>query len=200
MPLGKCRCNGACMADPVSAQICHEDRVESGKAKSNGKRASRKGAAAKTEDRKVNMSAHNDAIYTAGDTKEAVLAAATRGGQTAAADEAGELILDVAYKLLGESEAPEILSDPNRIALVKFVLAAAIHHGSGKFDIFPCGSGVQTACGLVMEATFRDFIQPRMEGIRAALGGLERVGEIGAKTAAAEAEAEAADKGGKKKG
>lgn len=100
-----------------------------------------------------------------------------RGGKVAIADEAGDITLDIARKMLGETW-PEVFNTESGRMFAKLVAAMTLHYGAEKFpDMVPGAENIQAACGYVVEAQARDLIQPRLSTLRPALTRLATVGK-----------------------
>lgn len=89
------------------------------------------------------------------------------GAKTAAADEAGNLLLDLVDKVSNGSIGVDRMS-PEGKSLAKMVAATLLLHSTETlFDDTATREGVEAACGLVISAASRDIIQPRMRELRA---------------------------------
>lgn len=89
------------------------------------------------------------------------------GAKTAAADEAGNLLLDLVDKVSNGSIGVDRMSPEGR-SLAKMVAATLLLHSTETlFDDTATREGVEAACGLVISAASRDIIQPRMRELRA---------------------------------
>lgn len=91
--------------------------------------------------------------------KNLVAAPLIRGAQTAAADEAGKLVLEMAQRFLGDSY-PEVFKTPQGQNLAKVAMAAAIK-SLAQNGVLPFDTGnLLSACDMIMEAAGRDTVQP----------------------------------------
>lgn len=98
-----------------------------------------------------------------------------RGAKTAGADEAGNLLLDIAGTILG-SEFTDRVQTPMQRSLAKVVVAVVIDCAASAEDSFvPESEAVSEACGLVIEAAGRDLLQPHLAKLRPLLLQLAQV-------------------------
>ena len=124
-------------------------------------------------------------------TREMLAGSGVHGLKVAAADTASDVLVDILYALLGDN-APDVLSDPDRIWLAKIGLAAALHYAAERCPgIIPQNDRVKEACGLITEAAVRDFVGPKLATIRPLFSRLAEIVQ--------DEEAEAPSKGKAKK-
>jgi len=98
------------------------------------------------------------------------------GGKVAAADEAGEFLLVVARRFLGDAY-PGILETDRGQEFAKLFAATGLFYLSTSHPgVIPGAEHVAAACGLQVEAASRDLIQPVIAGLRPALEGLAKIG------------------------
>ena len=99
------------------------------------------------------------------------------GAQTGLADEAGNALLQIADKMT-DGKVLHHCPTAETQALLKLVTATLLIHG---IDILEADettkNRVTAACGLVIQAATRDFIQPKMKEIRQATMGLANIGQ-----------------------
>lgn len=111
-----------------------------------------------------------------GDTINMVKERGFHGGKVAAADEAGEFLLEIAAKFLGDAY-PGLLETERGKEFGKLFAATGLHYiATAHPDFVPGAEHVAEACGLQVEAAGRDLIQPILAGLRPAIAGLARIG------------------------
>lgn len=99
------------------------------------------------------------------------------GAQTGLADEAGNALLQIADKMT-DGKVLHHCPTPETQALLKLVTATLLIHGIDLFEADETTKNrVNAACGLVIQAATRDFIQPKMKEIRQATMGLANIGQ-----------------------
>lgn len=111
-----------------------------------------------------------------GDTVTMLKERGFHGGKVAAADEAGEFLLEIAAKFLGDAY-PGLLETERGKEFGKLFAATGLHYiATAHPDFVPGAAHVAEACGLQVEAAGRDLIQPILSGLRPAIAGLARIG------------------------
>lgn len=103
-----------------------------------------------------------------GNTTDAILGHAFHGVKVGAAAEASELVLDIVKPLVGDNNI--LLATEEGRQLTKLLAASGLLYLCQQKDTFiPQAEHVGAACGMVIEASARDLIQPHMGDIRTAL-------------------------------
>lgn len=95
----------------------------------------------------------------------AMKAAFAQGGKVAAADEAGNILLNMLTAAMGRN-TPDFLQTPEGRQIGKFLSAASLFYGADVFVSEPKKQeAIRGVCELVMQSTSRDFLQPRMAAL-----------------------------------
>jgi len=109
--------------------------------------------------------------------KNKVVAALSHGAHVGAADEAGNLILSIGNKILGNAKVAEFTDTPQGASITKAVLATLVIHAVDLVtEEEEQREGVEKACELVLEAASRDLLQPHMKEIRKHVASLAKAG------------------------
>lgn len=109
-------------------------------------------------------------------TKEMFVRSVTHGGKVAAADEASEVLLQLVEALAGEAY-PELAKTERGKDFMKMFAALGLHYAASNYgEMVPHSEGVADACGLVIEASARDVIQPQLAKLQPVLARLASVG------------------------
>lgn len=109
-------------------------------------------------------------------TRDMFVSRVTHGGKVAVADEASEVLLMLVEGLVGEAY-PEIARTERGKDFVKIVAALGLHYAATNYgEMIPQSDGVAEACGLVIEASARDVIQPELKKLQPILARLAAVG------------------------
>lgn len=108
-------------------------------------------------------------------TGSKALKAVKRGAATAAVDEIGEELVDIAKEVLPSDTVAVLAGSPEGRSLLKGGMALVLLHLSGTETLadYP---GVESACTLELEAVSRDLVQPRLAKLRGSLGRLSALG------------------------
>lgn len=108
-------------------------------------------------------------------TGSKALKAVKRGASTAAVDEIGEELVDIATEVLPSDMVATLASSPEGRSVLKGGMALVLLHLSGTETLadYP---GVESACTLELEAVSRDLVQPRLKKLRGSLGRLSALG------------------------
>lgn len=92
--------------------------------------------------------------------------AMVKGGKTALADEAGEILINMVQATLGKN-APDFLKTPDGKEISKFGAAMAVIYSVDVFTSDPeKQEALRQGCTLVMEASARDFFQPKIAQLK----------------------------------
>lgn len=94
---------------------------------------------------------------------DAIAASVVHGLKVAAAAQSADLMLEAAKKVFGKDNA--ILATEDGRQLAKFVVAAGLMYATSLENLpvnIPKKELVGKYCGMVVEATARDFVQPKM--------------------------------------
>lgn len=109
-------------------------------------------------------------------TLETVKEAMVHGAQVAVADEAGEVMLNVAQVMLGDAY-PALLATPDGKEVAKGMTAIALMYAIDSLPgIVPQEEGVRAASAMVLEAVSRDLVQPRLKRLEPVLLSLASAG------------------------
>ena len=100
------------------------------------------------------------------------------GLQLAAANEAGEVLVDIAKELTDDLPMMQIaLAHPDGREVAKVIMALMLHTATEQTDIVPQGEFIGEACKLQMTASSFTLIAPRMNKVRKHLQKLAKIGE-----------------------
>lgn len=100
-----------------------------------------------------------------------------RGAKTAVADEAAGLVLEVAKGVIGDSY-PEFFKTAQGEDIAKIMTATALYHlAANNPAMFPGAEHIAAACGLVVEASARDLLQPKLASVKPLLANLATLGK-----------------------
>lgn len=101
----------------------------------------------------------DDEEYT---VKERMMDALVHGAKTAAVDEIGNTLLTIAKVLFGDSY-PALAQTEDGQSVLKGITAGALMFGAIQAPgVIPAADGVVAACELQLEASSRDFLQPKL--------------------------------------
>jgi hypothetical protein len=99
------------------------------------------------------------------------------GIQLAAANEAGEVMVDIAKELTSELPAVQVmLEHEDGRELAKLIVALMLHTGTSQIDVIPQGALIGKACELQMTASSFQLIGPRLNKLRKHFTKLAKIG------------------------
>jgi hypothetical protein len=100
------------------------------------------------------------------------------GLQLAAANEAGEILVDIAKELTSELPMAQLALDhPDGREVAKVLVALMLHTGVSQTNIIPQGAFIGEACKLQMTASSFTLLAPRLNKMRKHLTALAKIGE-----------------------
>lgn len=106
-----------------------------------------------------------------------VLGSAIKAGtQVAVADEAANAVMAVAEVLVGDA-FPDLAKTEAGRSVAKLVAATLLHHVAETTTFIPEAQATKAACSLVMQASSRDLIQPKLAALTPVLASLAAVGK-----------------------
>ena len=110
-------------------------------------------------------------------TKDMLVASVTHGTKVAAADEASEVLLALVEALVGDAY-PDLARTERGKDFVKIFAALGLHYAATNYsEMIPQADGVAAACGLVVEASARDVVQPELKKLGPVLKRLASLGQ-----------------------
>ena len=100
---------------------------------------------------------------------------AVHGAKVAAVDATANTVLDIVNDILGDEISSVLLATPKGRAFAKLAGAGIVYQASG-MGLIPSSDGLDSACGLVVEASSRDLLQGNLEKLGTKLHRLARLG------------------------
>ena len=99
------------------------------------------------------------------------------GLKLAAANEAGEIFVDLAKEMFADSPMVQVaLQSPDGKELAKFLMAVLLQTGAEHTNLLPHSDAIATVCKLQMAASTKELVGPRMNKMRKHLMKLAKLG------------------------
>ena len=99
------------------------------------------------------------------------------GMQLAAANEAGEVLVDIAKEMFADSPMIQLaLQSPDGKELAKFLMAVLLQTGAEQTNLLPNSEAIAHICKLQMAASTQSLVAPRMNKLRKQLTKLAKLG------------------------
>jgi len=99
------------------------------------------------------------------------------GLKLAAANEAGEIFVDLAKEMFADSPMVQVaLQSPDGKELAKFLMAVLLQTGAEHTNLLPHSDAIATVCKLQMAASTKELVGPRMNKMRKHLTKLAKLG------------------------